>query len=74
MVIIAKIKLAIILIIILTSSNVFAQIYQRQIFSGLHGNATKLIGGEEDDSTVRVLGEFNLKNSSMLCIGVNRKV
>ncbi len=54
-----KIALIIICMIILMSSNVFAQIFQRQIFTGLHGNATKLIGGEEDDSTVRILGEFN---------------
>jgi outer membrane protein OmpA-like peptidoglycan-associated protein/opacity protein-like surface antigen len=54
-----KILLIIICIFLLMSSNVFAQIFQRQIFTGLHGNATKLIGGEEDYSTVRVLGEFN---------------
>ncbi len=54
-----KIALIIICMIILMSSNVFAQIFQRQIFTGLHGNATKLVGGEEDDSTVRILGEFN---------------
>ncbi|MDA3813366.1 MAG: OmpA family protein [Candidatus Cloacimonetes bacterium] len=54
-----RITLFIICMIVLVSSNVFAQIFQRQIFTGLHGNATKLIGGEEDDSTVRVLGEFN---------------
>jgi len=54
-----KIGLLIICMIVIMSSNVFAQIYQRQIFTGLYGNATKLIGGEEDDSTVRVLGEFN---------------
>ena len=54
-----KISLLIICMIVIMSSNVFAQIYQRQIFTGLHSNATKLIGGEEDDSTVRVLGEFN---------------
>ena len=54
-----KILLIIICMVVLMSSNVFAQIFQRQIFMGLHGNATKLIGGEVDDSTVRVLGEFN---------------
>ena len=55
-----KISLLILCMFIIMSSNVFAQIYQRQIFTGIHGNATKLIGGEEDDSTVRVLGEFNI--------------
>ena len=45
--------------VIVMSSNVFAQIFQRQIFTGLHGNATKLIGGEVDDSSVRILAEFN---------------
>ncbi|MCD4796518.1 MAG: OmpA family protein [Candidatus Cloacimonetes bacterium] len=37
----------------------FAQIFQRQIYTGLRGSAIKLIGGEEDDSTVRMMGEFN---------------
>lgn len=54
-----KILLIIICLVLLMSSNVFAQIFQRQIFTGLHGNATKLIGGVVDDSSVRVLGEFN---------------
>lgn len=54
-----KTLLIIFLMMILISSNVFAQIFQRQIFTGLHNNATKLIGGEEDDSTVRILSEFN---------------
>jgi hypothetical protein len=41
------------------NSEAQAQIFQRQIYTGLHGSGTKLIGGEEDDSTVRMLGEFN---------------
>jgi len=53
-----KILLIIFSMLILLSSNVFAQIFQRQIFTGLHNNATKLIGGEEDDSSVRLLSEF----------------
>ncbi|MCK4655207.1 MAG: hypothetical protein KAU01_12265, partial [Candidatus Cloacimonetes bacterium] len=35
-----------------------AQIFQRQIYTGLRGSAIKLIGGEEDDSTVRMMGGF----------------
>ncbi|MDP8203206.1 MAG: OmpA family protein [Candidatus Tenebribacter mawsonii] len=54
-----KITLFIICMIILMSSNIYAQIFQRQIFTGLHNNATKLIGGDEDDSSVRLLSEFN---------------
>ena len=54
-----KILLIIISMTILVSSNLFAQIFQRQIFTGLHNNATKLIGGDEDDSSVRLLSEFN---------------
>ena len=41
------------------NSEAQAQIFQRQIYIGLHGSGTKLIGGEEDDSTIRMLGEFN---------------
>ncbi|MDP8268357.1 MAG: OmpA family protein [Candidatus Tenebribacter davisii] len=54
-----KVLLIIISMVVLISSNVFAQIFQRQIFTGIHTNATKLIGGEEDDSSVRILAEFN---------------
>ncbi len=54
-----SLKIAILILTILISSNLFSQIYQGQLFLGLHSNATKLIGGEVDDSTVRVLGEFN---------------
>ena len=54
-----RISLLIISMIVIMSSNVFAQIYQRQIFTGKHIGATKFIGGEVDDSTVRILGEFN---------------
>ena len=54
-----KILLIIIFMVVVMSSNVFAQIFQRQIFTGVHANATKLIGGEVDDSSVRILGEFN---------------
>ncbi|MCF7859354.1 MAG: OmpA family protein [Candidatus Cloacimonetes bacterium] len=55
-----KTTLMIFFVIILLNTNVFAQIFQRQIFTGIHGNAAKLIGGEEDDSSVRGLAEFNL--------------
>jgi len=54
-----NIKIVIVIALILISSNLLSQIYPGQIFLGFHSNATKLIGGEVDDSTVRVLGELN---------------
>ncbi|MCK4311246.1 MAG: OmpA family protein [Candidatus Cloacimonetes bacterium] len=50
-----------------------AQIFQRHIYTGLRGSAIKLIGGEEDDSTLRFSGHTDNTGSRSLNMKLSRR-